>query len=85
MHCGLLFDYTRLFFCVLNFTVLKNVDIPEQMKGRRMRKSSKKETGCNEQDKQHVMKSEADADGELYGYGETIPCSTLSESYNQNS
>jgi len=28
------------------------------------------------------MKSEADADGELYGYGETIPCSTLSESYN---
>lgn len=54
------------------------------MKGRRTRKSSKKEIGCDEQDKQHVMKSEADADGEMYGYGETIPCLKISESYNQN-
>ena len=49
-----------------------------------MRKPSKKETGYDEYDMQHVMKSEADANDELYGCSETIPCLTLSESYNQN-
>ena len=48
------------------------------MKGR---KPSEKEIGFDDQDKQLVAKSETDADGELYGYGETVPCLTLSERY----